>query len=145
MRLSWPTEVTLDSSHVQLGAPGDVALTEQDAALGIEPGGDQKRRGVARALAQFGRLVGDGRTVQVDDAVDRGVGTVLALHVLQDGPDVVAEVLAPGGLDAGEDDHRWRLRVLKRPERRERRRGSSPRRHVTQVVMRCAARAQAAR
>jgi hypothetical protein len=43
--------------------------------------------------------------VQVDDAVDRRIAAVLALHVLQDRPDVVAEVLAPGGLDAGEDDH----------------------------------------
>ena len=43
--------------------------------------------------------------VQVDDAVDRRVRAVLALDVLQDRADVVAEMLAPGRLDAGEDDH----------------------------------------
>ena len=42
---------------------------------------------------------------QVDDAVDRRIAPFLACHVLRDGPDVVAQVLAPGGLDAAEDPH----------------------------------------
>ena len=89
----------------QLGVLGDVALAEEDAALGVEPGGHQQGRGLARAPAQLLRVVGDRRAVQVDDAVDRRVRLVLTLDVVEDRPDVVAEVLAPGGLDAGEDDH----------------------------------------
>jgi hypothetical protein len=43
--------------------------------------------------------------VQVHDAVDGRIGAVLALDVLRDGAEVVAQVLAPGGLDAAEDAH----------------------------------------
>ena len=85
----------------------DVALAEEDAALGIEPGGEQDRGGVVDALAQLGRVVVDGDRVQVDDAVDRrrrgSARAVLAVDVLADRADVVAEVLAPGRLDAAED------------------------------------------
>ena len=49
-------------------------------------------------------LVRDGQRVQVDDAVDR-LAAVLAGDVLHDRADVVAEVLAAGRLDAGEDSH----------------------------------------
>ena len=63
----------------------------------------QDRRRVEDARAQLGRLVGDGRRVEVDDAVDRRVAAILAGDVLHDRADVVAEVLAAGGLDAGED------------------------------------------
>jgi hypothetical protein len=45
-----------------------------------------------------------GYRVQVDDAVDR-LAAVLALDVLADRPDVVAQVLLTRGLDAGEDAH----------------------------------------
>ena len=82
-----------------------VALAEQDAALGVQAGRHQDRRGVVHALAQRARVVVHGDRVEVDDAVDRQVRAVLALDVLADRPDVVAEVLAPRGLDAGEDDH----------------------------------------
>ena len=70
---------------------------------GSRPGGEQDRRRVVDARAQLGRVVGDGRRVQVDDAVDRRVAAVLAGDVLRDRADVVAEVLAAGRLDAGED------------------------------------------
>ena len=71
-----------------------VGLAEEDAALGVEAGGEQDRGRVVDALAQLGRVVGDRDRVQVDDAVDRRVAAVLALDVLADRPDVVAEVLA---------------------------------------------------
>src|SRR5262245_63305386 len=51
-----------------------------------------------------------GRRVEIDDAVDRRVAAVLAFDVVDDRADVVAEVLAPGGLDAGEDAHGSALR-----------------------------------
>ena len=89
----------------QLGVLLDVALAEEDAALGVEPGADQDRRRVVDALAQLGRVVVDGDRVQVDDAVDRRVAALLAGDVLDDRADVVAEVLAARRLDAGEDPH----------------------------------------
>ena len=86
-----------------------VALAEEDAATRVETRREQDRRGVVRALAQFHRVVGHGRRVHVDDAVDRDVAgldrPVLACDVLRDRTDVVAEVLAARGLDAGEDAH----------------------------------------
>ena len=90
----------------QLGVLADVGLAEEDAALGVEAGGEQDRRRVVEALAQLGGLVGDGDRMQVDDAEDRRVAALLPLDVLADRADVVAEVLAPGRLDSAEDDHR---------------------------------------
>ena len=89
----------------QLGVLLDVALAEQDAALGVEARADQDRGRVVDALAQLGRVVVDGDRVQVDDAVDRRVAALLAGDVLDDRADVVAEVLAARRLDAGEDPH----------------------------------------
>ena len=83
----------------------DVGLAEEDAALGVEPRGDQDRGGVVEPLAELGGVLRHGDRVQVDDAVDR-LAAVLSLDVLADRPDVVAEVLAAGGLDAAEDSLR---------------------------------------
>ena len=84
----------------QLGVLAHVGLAEEDAALGIEAGGEQDRGRVVDALAQLGRVVGDRERVQVDDAEDRRLAPLLALDVLADRADVVAEVLAAGRLDA---------------------------------------------
>ena len=68
--------------------------------------------------------------MQVDDAVDRRVGAILAGDVLDDRADVVAEMLAPGGLDAGEDDHgepQFRRPARAGGERASRRRATLPR------------------
>ena len=101
----------------QLGVLAHVGLAEEDAALGVEAGGEQDRGGVVDALAQFGRVVGDRDRVQVDDAEDRRVAPVLALDVLADRADVVAEVLAAGRLDAAEDDRLAHRREPTRPGR----------------------------
>ena len=97
--------MTLRQQPRQLGVLGDVALAEEDAALGIEARGEQDRGRVVQALAQLGGVVGDRGRVQVDDAED-ALAALLARDVLGDRADVVAEVLAPGRLDAGEDAHR---------------------------------------
>ena len=94
MRLSSPSAVTEHSSQVSSVCSWHVALAEEDAALGVEPRGEQDRRRVEHALAQLRGVVGDGDRVQVDDAVDR-LAAVLPLDVLADRADVVAEVLAP--------------------------------------------------
>ena len=64
----------------------------------------QDRGRVVEPLAQLAGVVGDGDGVQVDDAED-ALAALLACHVLDDRADVVAEVLAPGGLNAREDAH----------------------------------------
>ncbi len=81
-----------------------VALAEEDAALRVEARGEQDRGRVVEALAQLARVERDRDRVQVDDAVDR-LAALLAGDVLGDRADVVAEVLAPGRLDSGEDAH----------------------------------------
>ena len=86
----------------------DVGLAEEDAAVGVEPGGYQDRRRVVHLVPELGRILGDRERVQVDDAVDR-LAAILPLDVLADRADVVAEVLAPRGLDAAEDAHGGRI------------------------------------
>ncbi len=88
----------------QLGVLRHVALAEQDAALGVEAGGEQQRGEVVQAAPQLRGLVGHGGRVQVDDAEQR-LTALLPLDVLADRPDVVAEVLGAGWLDAREDAH----------------------------------------
>ena len=88
----------------ELGVLVHVGLAKEDAALGIEAGGEEDRRRVVEALAELGRLVGDRDRVEVDEAED-ALAALLRLHVLGDRPDVVAQVLAPRGLDAAEDAH----------------------------------------
>ncbi len=83
----------------------NVGLAEEDAARRVEARGQQRGRGVEHVAGERLRLVGHARGVEVHDAVDGRVAAVLALHVLADGPEVVAEVLAAGGLDAAEDAH----------------------------------------
>jgi len=67
----------------ELGVLVDVGLAEEDAAMGVEPGGEQDRGGVVEVGAELGRVPGDGDRVEVDDAVDRRIAPVLALDVLK--------------------------------------------------------------
>ena len=98
----------------QLGVLLDVALAEEHAAGRVQAGREEDGQGVVHPLTQLDRVVGHGRGVQVDDAVEP-LPLLLPRHVLADGPHVVAQVLAAGGLDAGEDAHGvagyWRLRA----------------------------------
>ena len=79
-----------------------VALDEQGAPLGVEPGGQQVEGGVVGAGPQVGRVDVEGQGVQVDHAVEGVVG-VLVGHPVAEGPQVVAEVEVAAGLDSGED------------------------------------------
>ena len=83
----------------QLGVGRDVALHEEDAPVGVEPGGEQQRRGASGPGDQLGRVVRERDRVEVDDAVDRVVG-VLVGDPLPHGPEVVAQVHVAGRLDA---------------------------------------------
>jgi hypothetical protein len=83
----------------------DVALAEQDRALGIQAGGDEEREQVVGARPKLDRVELDRDRVQVDDAVDRRVTALLAGEIAEEPADVVAQVLGARGLDSGEDDH----------------------------------------
>ena len=122
MRLRSPWAVTAESSQVSSVCSRTSDWRKRMQRSGSRPAASRIAVGVVEALAQLGRVVGDRDRVQVDDAEDRRVAAVLALDVLADRPDVVAEVLAPGRLDAGEDD---RSRHGRQPMSRLRRRGRS--------------------
>ena len=83
---------------------GVVALDEERAALGIEPGGEEEGGQGERRLPEILGVVRHRDRVEVDDA-DEGLALVLGVDPLPDRPDVVAEVLVAGGLDAAEDPH----------------------------------------
>src|ERR1700757_192502 len=78
------------------------ALIEDDAALGVDPGGDVRGRDLARRGAQFGGVLRLGQRMQVDDAEDALV-IVLQRDPVADRTEVIAEMQVAGWLDAGED------------------------------------------
>ena len=86
----------------QLGVLVHLALGEEDAALGVEPGGDEQQDELAGLGPQLVGVAGDRQGVEVDDAVD-GVALVEARRPAADRAQVVAEVDVTGRLDAGED------------------------------------------
>ena len=77
-------------------------LVEQDAALRVDAGGDQRRRHLAGGLRQRFRVVRLGDRVQIDRAVD-ALMIVLQFHPVAHRAQVVAEGGNTGGLDARED------------------------------------------
>src|SRR5205807_10465527 len=90
----------------QLRVLSHVALAKERAAARIQAGREQDGGRVVAALAQLSGVVGNRDRVQVDDAEDR-LASLLTLHVLHDRADVIAQMLAPRGLDAGEDAHAY--------------------------------------
>ena len=84
-----------------LGVLGHVALDEQGAPLGVEPGGQQVEGGVVGPGPQLGRVDVEGEGVEVDHAVE-GVVVVLVGRPSCGWPQVVAEVEVAAGLDSGE-------------------------------------------
>ena len=97
--------MTAESSQVSSVCSRTSDWRKRMQRSGSRPGGEQDRGRVVEALAQLGRVVGDRDRVQVDDAVDRRRRRSWPVDVLADRADVVAEVLAPGRLDAAEDPH----------------------------------------
>ena len=87
-----------------LGVIGIVALDEERAAVRLETRGEEERGQREGRLAQILRVVRHRDRVQVDDA-DELLALVLRLHPVLNSPDVVAEVLRAGGLDAAENAH----------------------------------------
>ena len=71
--------------------------------VGIDPGGDEARRRLARLLAQLRRVLPDGDRVHVDQAVDRLDPLVLLFDEALQRAKVVAKRQPARGLDARED------------------------------------------
>src|SRR5205085_948543 len=83
----------------QLGMGADRALIEDDAALGVDPGGDIGGCDLAGRLAQFVGVLRQGQRVQIDDAEDAFV-IVLQRDPVADRAEIVAEMQIAGRLDA---------------------------------------------
>ena len=98
-----------------LGVRRHVALREHRRPHGVEPGRDQHREQVERAVVEVARVVVDRDRVQVDDAEER-LALLLRLRVLAEAADVVAEVLVARRLDAREDPHDRFLSLASRPK-----------------------------
>ena len=80
----------------------DHALVEDDAALGVDAGGDIGGGHLAGRLAQFARVLRQGQRVQVDDAED-AVVIVLQRDPVADRAEIIAEMQIAGRLDAGKN------------------------------------------
>ena len=85
---------------------GDHALVEDDAALGVDAGGDIGGRHLARRGAQLGGILRLGQRVQVDDAEDALV-VVLQRDPVADRAEIIAEMQIAGRLDAGKNAVHW--------------------------------------
>ena len=83
----------------ELGVARDHALVEDDAALGVDTGGNVGRGNLAGARRELCGLGHDRERMQVDDAVD-AVEVLLQLHPVTHRAQVVAEMEIAGGLDA---------------------------------------------
>ena len=84
----------------------DVALHEQGAALGVEPGGQQQHRGAPGGGGVVLGVPGEGEAVEVDDAVEGLVGRgrrVGGRDPVLHRPEIVPQMDLAGGLDARED------------------------------------------
>ena len=116
LELRHPLQLTHGGSALEqpchLGVLDHVALDEQGAPIGVEPGGQQVERGVVGPAPQFGRVDVERQGVEVDHAVERIMGP-LVLHPVADGPQVVAEMEVAAGLDSGE--HTCHKGVIVRP------------------------------
>ena len=87
----------------ELGVGGDVGLLEDDAAAGVEAGGEEVERDLDVVLldvAGVGVVGGEG--VEVGDE-EVAVVVLLEVDPVVEGSHVVAEVQAAGGAHAGED------------------------------------------
>jgi hypothetical protein len=90
----------------QLRVLGHVGLDEEGHLLGVQPRRHVDQGRLKGALGQGGGVVGQGvgEGVVVHDAEESVPAQLLPdLHPLLDGPQVVADVDLPRGLDAGED------------------------------------------
>src|SRR6185312_2624606 len=73
-----------------------------DATLGIDAGGDIRRRDLARRLAQLVGILRLGQRVQIDDTED-AVVIVLQRDPVADRAEIITEMQIAGRLDAGKN------------------------------------------
>ncbi len=99
----------------EFGMRADHALVEDDAAFGVDAGGDIGGGDLARRMAQFGRILRHRHRVQIDDAED-ALEIVLQGDPVADRAEIIAEMQIAGRLDAGKDAvHRTSLAIRLRP------------------------------
>ncbi len=86
----------------KLGVAGDLALIEDDMALGVDARGDEGRRHLAGVLGKLVGVLEHGDGVEVDHAI-KAVMLGLERHELGDGAEIIAEMQIAGRLHARED------------------------------------------
>ena len=64
-------------SQAQLGVLGHLALHEQGAHLGVEPGGQEERDDLPGLVPELRGVLGEGEGVEVDHAVEGVVGVLV--------------------------------------------------------------------
>jgi hypothetical protein len=84
---------------VQLGHLGHVRLDEDDALFRADAGGQPVQGHLVGIFAQVVGVFNSGQRVQIHDAVDTVV-LILQGDVILDRPQVIAQVLPPGGASA---------------------------------------------
>jgi len=84
-----------------------IALSEENAALRIKPRSDQKGSGIKGPVPQFDWVIGHGRCMEINYAIERFTA-VLASDVLVDCSQQVAKVFASSWLDSRKDSHAGR-------------------------------------
>ena len=87
----------------KLGVLDDPALVEDDVALRVDAGRQERRRHLARRLDELDGILPGGDGVLVDDAIDAVVAG-LQLRKAADGAEIVAEMQIAGRLDARKDE-----------------------------------------
>src|SRR5450759_209612 len=90
-----------EHAQLQLGVLTDVALHEEGGSGGVHASCQVLRGGSPGAVAQRGRCDLDRERVQVHDGVERIV-SLLHLHPVDQGPEVVAQVQRAGRLHTGQ-------------------------------------------
>jgi hypothetical protein len=89
----------------ELGVLGDAALVEDRVLLRVDAAGEERRGDLARRATQRRRVVRHRHRVQVDDAIEAGMGLLHLDEALQRA-EIVAQMQIPGRLYAGEHQFR---------------------------------------
>ena len=79
-------------------------LVEEDRALGVDPGGEQRRRHLARVASELGGVVIDGDRVEVREE-EQALAHLLHRHPVADRAQIIAEMEVARRLDPGDDSH----------------------------------------
>ena len=88
----------------------NLALIEDDALIGVDPGGEIGGRDLAGVVGELGRILPHGNGVEIDDAID-AVVVLLERDEIPYRAQIVPQVQIAGGLNARKNAPHRRLPV----------------------------------